>query len=127
MPDYFVPLDTTLYTKYHRELSAKTVIRDVNLKYVLANRKQLQEQYESFEKFKQEYEIPQSVIDNVIAEGEKKKIKPKDDNELQQTMPQLRMQLKALVARDLWDMNEYFSVFNESDAIVQKALSELGR
>jgi carboxyl-terminal processing protease len=30
--------------------------------------------------------------------------------------------LKALVARDLWDMSEYFSIFNERNAIVLKAL-----
>jgi carboxyl-terminal processing protease len=30
--------------------------------------------------------------------------------------------LKALIARDLWDMSEYFSVFNERSEIVRKAL-----
>jgi carboxyl-terminal processing protease len=30
--------------------------------------------------------------------------------------------MKALIARDLWDMSEYFSIFNESSEIVKKAL-----
>jgi carboxyl-terminal processing protease len=30
--------------------------------------------------------------------------------------------LKALVARDLWSMNEYFAVMNEQSDIVQRAL-----
>lgn len=124
MPDVFVPLDTTAYTKYHRELAAKTVIRDVTLKYVMNNRKQLQEQYDSFEKFKAGYVVPQTLIDKIISEGEKKKVKPKDDDELQKSLPKLSLQLKALVARDLWDMNEYFSVFNEDDDIVKKALQQ---
>ncbi len=34
-------------------------------------------------------------------------------------------QLKALVARDLWDMNEYFRVWNESNDIVRRALNPL--
>ena len=34
----------------------------------------------------------------------------------------LKMQLKALVARDIWDMSEYFSVFNERSEMVKKAL-----
>lgn len=38
---------------------------------------------------------------------------PKDDEEQQRTIPYLRLQLKALVARDLWTMNEYFRVWNE--------------
>jgi carboxyl-terminal processing protease len=32
------------------------------------------------------------------------------------------MQLKALVARDIWDMSEYFSVVNERSEMVKKAL-----
>ena len=30
--------------------------------------------------------------------------------------------MKALVARDLWSMNEYFAVMNEQSDIVQRAL-----
>ena len=40
-------------------------------------------------------------------------------------MPMLKLQLKALIARDLWDMNEYYSVMNETSEIVQKAISLL--
>ena len=122
MPDYFVPLDTTLYTKFHRQLAAKSVIIQQNLRYVDNNRQQLKKQYPDFDKFKAEYEIPQSLVDDILAEGRKQKIEPKDDAELEKTLPYLRLQLKALVARDLWDMSEYFSIFNERSAIVQKAL-----
>lgn len=125
MPDIFVPLDTTAYTQFHRKLSAKPIIRNTNLKYVLEHRKELQKIYKSFEQFKAEYQVPQSIIDNIISEAAGQKITPKDDAELQKTLPQLRRQLKALVARDLWDMNEYFSIFNEDDDIVKKALQEL--
>ena len=38
----------------------------------------------------------------------------------------LRLQLKALIARDLWDMSEYFSVMNEENDAVNKALELLG-
>jgi len=33
--------------------------------------------------------------------------------------------MKALVARDLWDMNEYFMVINEDDSAILKALEVL--
>ena len=124
MPDHFVPLDTMAYTKYHRQLSTKTIIRDFTLKYVLKNRNKLHQQYPEFEQFKAQYAVPKDIIDNIIAEAKKQKITPKDDEELQKTLPQLRRQLKALIARDLWDMNEYFSVFNEGDDVVKKALEE---
>ena len=49
-------------------------------------------------------------------------MKAKDDAELQRTLPYLRLQLKALIARDLWDMNEYFQLMNTKNHIVQRAL-----
>ncbi|WP_294743998.1 S41 family peptidase [uncultured Prevotella sp.] len=125
MPDYFIPLDTTRYTRYHRELAAKSVIIQQNLRYVDKNRKALKKQYPDFAKFKAEFEIPQSLVDAIVKEGEKQNIKPKDDAEMQQTLPYLKLQMKALIARDLWDMNEYFSVFNEDSEAVKKALELL--
>lgn len=122
MPDHFVPLDTTRYTKFYRELAAKTIIRDECIKYVMKNRGKLKARYQSFEDFKAGYEVPKSLISKIVEAGEKKNIKPKDEEEQKKTMPFLTMQLKALVARDLWDMNEYFSVFNESDPVVLKAV-----
>ena len=125
MPDYFIPLDTTRYTRFHRELAAKSVIIQQNLRYVDNNRKALKKQYTDFDTFKQNFEVPQSLIDAIITDGEKKNIKPKDEAELERTLPYLKLQLKALVARDLWDMSEYFSVFNEDSEAVKKALELL--
>ena len=126
MPDEFVPLDTTKYTRFHRELAAKSILINQNLRYVDNHRKQLKQQYLTFADFREHYEIPQNVIDNILAEGKKQKIQPKDADELQRTLPYLRQQLKALVARDLWSMNEYFAIINEQSDIVQRALKLLG-
>ena len=125
MPDEFVPLDTTIYTKFHRELAAKSIIIQQNLRYVDNHRKELQNRWTSFADFKQNYEVPKSLLDTIISEGEKQNIKPHDETELQKTLPYLRIQLKALIARDLWDMSEYFSVFNEQNEMVKKALEIL--
>jgi len=122
MPDYFVALDTMRYTKFHRELSAKGAITNTHLRYIDSNRKQLRRQYKSFDKFKAEFETPQTLVDALLAEGEKLNVKPKDDDELAKSLPQLRLQLKALIARDLWDMSEYFSITNEENDAVMKAL-----
>lgn len=125
MPDHFVPLDTTLYTPYHRQLSAKSIIVTSNLRYLDKYRKSLKKQYKKFEDFRNGFEVPQEFIDMIIAEGKKEKIEPKDDDELQRTINYMRPQLKALVARDLWDMTEYFQIWNEGSAIVRKAVEEL--
>ncbi|WP_455080600.1 S41 family peptidase [Prevotella melaninogenica] len=122
MPDYFVPLDTTKYTKYHRLLAAKNIIMSAYLKYVDANRTTLKGLYKSFDTFNKNYVVPQSLLDTIIAEGKKEKVEPKDKAELTATMPYIKVQLKALVARDLLDMNEYYRVWNEQSDIVNKAI-----
>jgi carboxyl-terminal processing protease len=125
MPDCFVPLDTTKYAKCYRELSAKSVIINANLKYMDKNRKKLAKDYPSFEQFKKKFQVPQELIDNIFAEGEKQNIKPKDDEEKQKTIENIRLIVKGLVARDLWDYSEYFGIIYENDEVIKKAVELL--
>ena len=127
MPDYFIPLDTTRYTRFYRELSAKNLVINANLRNLDKNRKRLVKQWTNFEDFKANYQVPENIINHILREGEKLKIKPKDDEELQKTIPDLRRILKALTARDLWDMSEYFAIIYEDDPVVLKAVELLNR
>lgn len=122
MPDYYVPLDTTKYTRFHRELSAHSYIINASLHYIDEHRKALKKEYPSFLHFKKNFEIPQTVVDKIIEEAGKKDIKPENEVELQKTLPYLRLQLKALVARDLWETSQYFSIMNETSDVVKRAL-----
>jgi len=125
MPDYFIPLDTTQYTRFHRQLAVKSIIIQQVLKYIDQNRASLKNDYPTFDRFEQQFSVPQELIDRMVAEAEKQKVKPKDEEELQKTLPRLRLQTKALVARDLWGMNEYFKIMNEENEAVKKALEIL--
>ena len=125
MPDEFVPLDTTKYTRFHRELAAKSLIINANLHYVDQYRKSLLKDYKTFDAYCKRFEVPQRLIDGIMAEGEKQNIKPKDEAERQRTLPYLRIQLKALIARDLWGMNEYFYIMGETNDALTKALTLL--
>ena len=123
MPDYFVPLDTLTYTKYHRQLVAKGIVNETVLRYIDNNRKKLRKQFPSFEKYNASFVVPENVIADIRKAAEKKEVKPKDEEERSKTLPYLRNQLKALIARDLWDMDEYFQIINETSDIVKKGIS----
>ena len=126
MPDIFVPLDTTRYTKLYRELSARSYIVNTNLHFMDKQRKQLTRQYKDFNTFRRDFTIPDDVISDMLAEAEKKdSLRAKDDAELQKTRADVALILKALVARDLWDMSEYFQIIYADDPVVQQALSVL--
>lgn len=125
MPDYFVPLDTTLYTKYYRELSAKGTLINTGLRFMDKNRQQLLKKYPTFRDFDASFQVPESLIEQLIADGEKAGVRPKDDAEKQASLPRLRQTLKALIARDLWDLSEYYQIVNRSNPIVLKAVELL--
>lgn len=126
MPDVFVPLDTTQFTTFYRDIVSRSLVINASMRYVDANRKKLKRDYPSFESFLDSYDIPQTVIDGILSEACKLGVKPKDDDELANSLPMMRLQLKALVARDIWDMNEYYHVINASNRIVQKGLEVMG-
>ena len=144
MPDYFVPLDTTRYTKCHRELSAKSIILNANLRYAEKARKELLARYgkepypggvnyvpegkavkKGFAAFAREYTVPQELLDGIFEEGKRQGITPKDDAEREKTEKMVARQLKALVARDLWTMTEYFRIVNEDNNFIKCALERL--
>ncbi|MBO7067633.1 MAG: S41 family peptidase [Bacteroidaceae bacterium] len=125
MPDYFVPLDTLKYSKCYRELFAKNLVLNANLKYMDKNRKKLTKQYPTFEKYKATFQVPQEIIDGIFAEGEKQDIKPKDDEDKAKATENMCTTLKALIARDLWDMSEYFNIIYENDEVLKKAVELL--
>ena len=122
MPDYFVPLDTTKNTALYRQIVAKRILVDANLRYLAKHRNELKQKFPTFEDFRRKYEVPNEVIDNILAEAKKalKDKYPKDEE--QKTTELLKRMLRALAARDLWDMNEYFAIIYEDDDIVNKAI-----
>lgn len=122
MPDVFVPLDTLEFTDTYRKISRANLIVNESLRYFNENRKALEKKYPTFEAFNADYVVPEKLINTILKKAAEKDIKPKDDNEKAQTIDQLSYMLKALVAYDIWERNEYLRIINERDDIVQRAL-----
>lgn len=125
MPDHFVPLDTTHSTTLSRKLTSKGCVINACLKYIDKERKQIQKQYPSFKEFKANYTPQQELIEKVLGEGELLGIRPESEEELSRTLPWLEIQLKALLARDIWDISEYFEIIYVDNILVKKAIEIL--
>ena len=124
MPDFFVPIDTAQYTDYHRNLVAKGVVIKTTMKFIENHRKELQSKYKKFEPFNEKFEISDEILADMRATADKENIKF-DEEQYQKSLPLIKTQLKALIARDLWDMNEYFQVMNTTNDSVKQALKVL--
>lgn len=121
MPDYFVPIDTTYYTDYYLALRDKGAIVQENLKLIDAHRSEWKEKYKTFERFNKRFEVSDEMLKDLISLGKTLGAEFKED-EYKTALPLIKIQLKALIARDLWDMNEYFQVINSINNTVQKGL-----
>ncbi len=125
MPDYFVPIDTTLYTKYHLNLRNKGALMKTHYRAIDKYRQEWLDQYKQFKDFYRTFEVPQQVLDELIAIGKEMGVEYNEE-EYQKALPLIKLQMKALIARDLWDMNEYYQVINDANESVRKAVELMG-
>lgn len=121
MPDYFVPIDTTRYSDYHRDLVAKGVVIKTTLSYIEQHRKELTKSYRNFNEFNRKFEVSDELLNSLRTEGESSGV-TFNEQEYNLSLPLIKTQLKALIARDLWEMSEYYQVMNQTDNVVQQAL-----
>lgn len=124
MPDYFVPIDTTMYTDYYLALRDKGAIMQLNLKLMDRHRTEWLKQYKTFKRFNKEFQITPAMLEELKEIGKSVGAVYKKE-EYQTALPLLKTQMKALIARDLWNMSEYFQVINTQNSSVQKALELL--
>jgi carboxyl-terminal processing protease len=121
MPDVFVPLDTSYSSKYQSELIRKSVMLDFALSYTDKNREKLKKQYADASVFKKNFQVDDALLNELIEAGVKKGVE-KDSAGLARSEKLIRMQLKALIARDLWNYDAYWQVINEMNNFYVKAL-----
>lgn len=121
MPDIFVPVDTARTTKYHRELVAKGAIYRASMNYIDSHRKELKKAYPSIADFKSKFEVNDAILNDLRTLADAEKI-AFNETEYQASLPLIKLQLKALIARDLFDMNEYFIIINDINESLQQAL-----
>lgn len=125
MPDYYVPVDTTIYTKYHRQMSLQGVLLNYHFQLIESNRKEWSNKYKNFDDFSRKFVITDEMMQRLVSLGKEKNITYTDEAEYQKSVPLMKLQLKALIARDLWNMSEYYQVINETNESVRKALELL--
>lgn len=122
MPDYFVPVDTLKYTKYHRALSAKGCIIQTSLRYLDENRSLLVSKYKDIEDFDKRFTVSDAYMAMLREQGVKDSVKLSGgEEEFERSRPELAKQLKMLIARDLWDMSDFMMIYNRTSDNFKKA------
>lgn len=121
MPDVFIPIDTTRYSDYHRNIVAKGLVNRVAMNYLDRYREELGKTYKKPQVYKEKFVVTDEIMDELKKMAEEAKI-PFKEEEYNRSLPLIQLQIKALIARDLYDMTEYFYIINDVNDSYQEAL-----
>jgi carboxyl-terminal processing protease len=120
MPDYFVPMDTAFYSKYYAALWNKSLIPKTTYNEVDQFREEILAKYPSADDFYKNYEVSEPLLNKLISAGEKESIEY-DDAGFNKSKNVLKTQLKAYIARDVYDTETSVKIFNKDNEILNKA------
>jgi len=121
MPDIFAPMDTSSHFRYYNQLRRNQIIHNFVLNYVDKNREKLKKQYPTFDEFNTKFEVTPKMVNKIVANGEKEGF-AKNEKSLKFTESQMKREVKALIARDIFSRNNFFKILNQDDDIIKKAL-----
>ncbi|WP_200975825.1 S41 family peptidase [Echinicola sp. 20G] len=114
MPDYFVPMDTTMTSAYVNRLFGTDTHREFILDYLEDNKKKFENM--SFETYYNDFEVSDKMLQEVIAIGEKNKVKF-DKKAFEKSKAYLKILLKAHMGRNIYDDNAFYKVINDINEI----------
>jgi carboxyl-terminal processing protease len=120
VPDVFVPIDTSGYSKYYSDLVRKGILNDFVLNYIDKKREELLKSYPDMQSFKSNADLA-PIQKELYKFAEEKKLEPNQD-QMKISDRWIAMQLKANLARHLYGNYAYFYIINDLNPIYLKGV-----
>lgn len=121
-PDVFVPIDTVLLNKDYialRQHASQFAFRYFDQHPALKD-----SEYNQLDRFKNEYDVSNEMLNEFLAYAREKELKI-SDREFRAVNKEIKRLLKARVAKHLFGDEGFYSVWNDGDYMVRKALEVL--
>lgn len=123
MPDYFVPLDTTMNSAYVNKLFSSDTSREYLLDYVSKNKGNFTKI--SVEDYYKNFKVSDAMLNDLIAFGKKNKVEF-DAKDFAKSKEYLRILIKAHLGRQLYDDSAFYKVINDINEVYQQAIKLFG-
>ncbi len=121
MSDIFVPLDSLRYTDSYSALIRKGVVNGYVNDFLDNNRQSITEKYSNFDDFNKGFNLSNDDFSEFLKRAGDEDIELSDE-ELAYNELFMKTQLKALIARNIFETGDYFEVLSPLDPEIQKAL-----
>ncbi len=117
---YYTPSGRNIQKPYKKTLGAGLINR-VAMTYMDKHRKELNKKYPTFKTYKAKFNVTDELLQDMIDLASNEKIEFNEE-QYNKSKPLIALQIKALIARDLFDMNEYYQTINDENESLKEAL-----
>lgn len=124
MPDVFVPLDTTYSTMFLTHVVSKGLLGKFAYDYLDRNRKTITA-IPSIEAYVNTFKITEPVMKEFMKFAVSNGVPAPAGNEFARSSNFMALQIKALIARQIWRDNGYYAVMQQNDNSISIALKKL--
>ena len=123
MPDIYVPFNADEYPDYYNQLLDKGLIFRYAFTYTDTHRQELSG-YENFKDFDNNFRIGESMFSDFVSYAEEKGIAP-DTKGITESRERISKLMKAYIARNLFDDDGFYPIYNRIDEGFQRAMKFL--
>lgn len=123
MPDIFVPLDTAGRSFYFTEVNYSGLVNQFAFNYADREREKLRS-YKDFNNFSKAFRVSDVLLNEFVEYADRNGVKV-NAADIKRSERLLRVQLKALIARNIWGNEGFYPVINSADNTFGKAIEVL--
>jgi carboxyl-terminal processing protease len=120
MPDFFIPLDTNRVSGFYSRLLRSGTINTFSIEYANEHRGNLLKQYPNVDEFINQFNVDSSLLQQLYNYADRQGITRNSDDPANDIY--LNNQLKALIARSLWDFSAFIQVMMQMDDAYLRAV-----
>jgi carboxyl-terminal processing protease len=126
IPDIFVPLDTTNSGVYYSSILWGGAVNQYAYDYVKSNGLFSNHKWASLNEFKSDFIVGADMINAFVNyTATELGILPYSMNEVNRSSQKIKVQIKSEIARQIWQENGFYSVYNSFDNEFKAAFDAL--
>lgn len=125
-PDKFVPIDTSYNSKFLMQVVSKGLIGKFAYEHLDANRKSITA-IKDMNAFVNGYQITEAIYESFIKFAVKNEVNQPSLAEVKRSEKFIKLQIKALVARQIWRDQGFFAVIQTEDKAIAEALKQFSK
>ena len=121
MPDYFVPIDTSIHSSLLNQLLYKGLIYEFAFEYSDKHRNEIKEKFKTPKEFENSFMVTNKMMDEIKAIALKNGIKSSEKDFLN-VKEHIDRRVISYIARNLWNNEGFYPIWNKGDHLFNRAL-----